>query len=68
MSPFVYTVTFTPGQGYVMTLDRGDDKTPIQVGTRYFKADAEQACRDHFARACDLLTKLGKPLPEALFM
>lgn len=68
MSQYLYTVTVTPGVGYVATLNRGDNKALIQVGTRKLRSDAEAACKKHYEKAVSFLARMGKPVPEALFL
>jgi hypothetical protein len=68
MPQHFYTATLTPGVGYIATLNRGDHKALIRVGTFTLSCDADKACRKHHERAKAFLARVGKPVPEAFFI
>jgi len=50
------------------TLNKGDDSPLVRIGKFKNEQDAIAACRKHYRKACDTLTRFGKPIPEAFFM
>ena len=60
------TYTYHTAQGKAV-LNKGDDYPLIRIGTFKTEAQALEACRTHYAKACKALANLGKPVPQAFF-
>jgi hypothetical protein len=48
-------------------LNKGDDYKLVKIGTFKTEAQAVEACKAHYARACKALQNLGKPIPSVFF-
>lgn len=49
-------------------LNKGDDYKLVTIGKFKTEAQALEACKAHYAKACKALANLGKPLPQVFFM
>jgi hypothetical protein len=49
-------------------LNKGDNYKIITIGKFKTEAEAIEACKKHYAKACKALINLGKPVPTILFM
>jgi hypothetical protein len=48
-------------------LNKGDGCPLIKLGKFKTEAQAIEACKAHYARACKALTNFNKPLPSVFF-
>jgi hypothetical protein len=49
-------------------LNKGDDSKLVTIGKFKTEAEAIEACKKHYAKACKALTNLGKPVPAMFLM
>lgn len=49
-------------------LNKGDGYKLVVIGKFKTEAEATEACRKHYAKACKALANTGKPLPAAFFL
>lgn len=62
MQYFYYT-----SQGKAV-LNKGDDSKLVIIGKFKTEAEALEACKKHYAKACKALINLGKPVPTMFLM
>ena len=48
-------------------LNKGDDYPLVKIGKFKTEAQAIEACKNHYAKACKALENFGKPLPGVFF-
>jgi hypothetical protein len=49
-------------------LNKGDDYKLVTIGKFKTEAEAIEACKKHYAKACKALANLGKPAPAMFLM
>lgn len=60
------TYTYHTSQGKAV-LNKGDDYKLVKIGMFKTEAQAIEACKAHYAKACKSLQNLGKPAPSVFF-
>lgn len=58
--------TYYTAQGKAV-LNKGDDFPLVRIGTFKTEAEAIDACKKHYAKACKALTNFNKPIPSVFF-
>ena len=58
--------TYHTAQG-IAVLNKGDDYPLVKIGKFKTEAQALEACKAHYAKACKALENFGKPLPGVFF-
>ena len=58
--------TYHTAQGTAI-LNKGDDYPLVKIGKFKTEAQALEACKTHYAKACKALENFGKPLPGVFF-
>jgi hypothetical protein len=58
--------TYHTAQGTAV-LNKGDDYPLVKIGKFKTEAQALEACKAHYAKACKALENFGKPLPGVFF-
>lgn len=48
-------------------LNKGDDYPLVKIGTFKTEAEAIEACKKHYAKACKALANFNKPIPSFFF-
>lgn len=48
-------------------LYKGDDFPLVKIGTFKTEAEALEACKKHYEKACKTLANFNKPIPDAFF-
>lgn len=49
-------------------LNKGDDFPLVKIGAFKTEAEAIEACKKHYTKACKALANFNKPIPAVLFL
>ena len=58
--------TYHTAQGQAV-LNKGDDFPLVKIGKFKTEAQAVDACKAHYNKACKALANFGKPIPTVFF-
>lgn len=58
--------TYHTAQGKAV-LNKGDDSPLVKIGAFKTEAEAIEACKKHYAKACKALANFNKPVPTVFF-
>lgn len=59
--------TYHTAQGKAV-LNKGDYFPLVKIGTFKTEAEALEACKKHYAKACKALANFNKPIPPVFFV
>ena len=62
----MHRYTYHTAQGNAV-LNKGDDYPLVKIGKFKTEAQAIEACKAHYVRACKALTNFNKPIPTVFF-